>query len=95
MSMMAPFVAFTQPRSLVARSGAYRYILRPCHTLEGYLFEYSERARFGEAATVPLLQAIKSRPYGRGKAELTGVWLHLINAWKMVRRRVVAVEKAA
>ena len=41
----------------------------PCHhTLLGYLAEYIERARLGEAARVPLFQAIKHRPYGRGQA---------------------------
>jgi hypothetical protein len=39
---------------------------------------------------VPLFQAIKVRPYGRGKAQLTGERLDRINAWKMVRRRTKA-----
>src|SRR6516164_2934891 len=60
----------------------------PCHhTLEGYLCEYIERARLAEAGRVPLFQAIKSRPYGRGEAELNGARLNRINAWQMVRRR--------
>jgi hypothetical protein len=45
----------------------------PCHhTLKGYLAEYIERARSGEAAKAPLFQAIKHRPNGRGQAELPG-----------------------
>src|SRR5262249_12681514 len=60
----------------------------PCHhTLESYLAEYIERARLGEAARVPLFQAIKHRPYGRGQAELTGERFRRIGAWKMVQRR--------
>jgi hypothetical protein len=60
----------------------------PCHhTLEGYLAEYIERARLGEVARVPLFQAIKYRPYGRGEAQLNGERLHRTNAWQMVRRR--------
>jgi integrase len=60
----------------------------PCHhTLEGYLTEYIERARLAEAGRVPLFQAIKYRPYGRGLAELNGGRLHRNNAWAMVRRR--------
>src|SRR5499433_1187864 len=48
----------------------------PCHhTLEGYLAEYIERARLAEARRVPLFQAIKYRPYGRGEA-LNGEQLH-------------------
>jgi site-specific recombinase XerD len=63
----------------------------PCHhTLEGYLTEYIEHARLGEAARVPLFQAIKHRPYGRGPAELTGERFHRIGAWKMVQRRAKA-----
>jgi len=63
----------------------------PCHhTLEGYLSEYIEHARLGEAARVPLFQAIKHRPYGRGQAELTGERFHRISAWKMVQRRARA-----
>jgi len=63
----------------------------PCHhTLEGYLTEYIEHARLGEAARIPLFQAIKVRPYGRGEAELNGVRLNRINAWQMVRRRAKA-----
>ena len=63
----------------------------PCHhTLEGYLAEYIERARLGEVARVPLFQAIKSRPYGRGEAQLNGERLHRTNAWQMVRRRARA-----
>ena len=59
----------------------------PCHhTLEGYLVEYIEPARLGEAARVSLSQAIKHRPYGRGQAEL----FHRVNAWKMVQRRARA-----
>ena len=42
------------------------------------------------AGRVPLFQAIKVRPYGRGEAELNGVRLHRINAWQMVRRRAKA-----
>jgi integrase/recombinase XerD len=62
----------------------------PCHhMLEGYLSEYIERARLGEAR-VPALPGLKHRPYGRGQAELTGVRLDRINAWKMVRRRAKA-----
>jgi site-specific recombinase XerD len=60
----------------------------PCHhTLEGYLTDYIERARLTEAGRVPLFQAIKYRPYGRGQAELNGERLHRNNAWAMVRRR--------
>jgi hypothetical protein len=45
----------------------------PCHhTLEAYLTEYRERGRLAEAGRVPLFQAIKYRPYGRGQAELNG-----------------------
>ena len=45
----------------------------PCHhTLEGYLTEYVEHTRLSEAGRIPLFQAIKYRPYGRGPAELTG-----------------------
>jgi site-specific recombinase XerD len=63
----------------------------PCHhTLEGYLAEYIEHARLSEAGKVPLFQAIKHRPYGRGPAELTGERLDRINAWKMVRQRAKA-----
>src|SRR5215831_5025510 len=41
----------------------------PCHhTLEGYLAEYLERAQLADAGRVPLFQAIKYRPYGRGEA---------------------------
>jgi site-specific recombinase XerC len=59
----------------------------PCHhTLEGYLTDI-ERARLGELAKVPLFQAIKVRPYGRGEAMLNGERLHRTNAWAMVRRR--------
>ena len=43
-----------------------------------------------EAGRVPLFQAIKSRPYGRGEAQLNGERLHRINAWQMVRRRAKA-----
>jgi len=43
-----------------------------------------------EAGRVPLFQAIKHRPYGRGPAELTGERLDRINAWKMVWRRAKA-----
>ena len=50
----------------------------PHHALEGYLAEYIVHARLGEAARVPLFQAIKHRPYGRGQAEV-------IDAWKMAR----------
>jgi integrase len=56
--------------------------------LEGYLAEYVERARLTEAGRVPLFQAIKYRPYGRGQAELNGELR--INAWAMVRRRAKA-----
>jgi integrase len=52
--------------------------------------EYIECARLGEAARVPLFQAIKVRPYGRGEAELNGVRLNRINAWQMVRQRAKA-----
>jgi len=63
----------------------------PCHhTLEGYLAEYVERAPLSEAGRIPLFQAIKHRPYGRGQAELTGERLDRINAWKMVHRRAKA-----
>ena len=63
----------------------------PCHhTLEGYLAEYVERAPLSEAGRIPLFQAIKHRPYGRGQAELTGERLDRINAWKMVHRRAEA-----
>src|SRR5262245_41847327 len=63
----------------------------PCyHTLEGYLSEYIEQARLGELGRVPLFQAIKHRPYGRGQAELTGKRRDRIKAWKMVRRRAKA-----
>jgi len=63
----------------------------PCHhTLEGYLAEYIECARLADAGRVPLFQAIKVRPYGRGEAELNGVRLNRINAWQMVRRRAKA-----
>ena len=63
----------------------------PCHhTLEGYLAEYVERARLGDAGRVPLFQAIKSRPYGRGEAILNGERLHRTNAWAMVRWRAKA-----
>jgi integrase len=49
-----------------------------------------ERGRLGEAGRVPLFQAIKYRPYGRGEAQLYGKRLNRINAWKMVRRRARA-----
>jgi site-specific recombinase XerD len=63
----------------------------PCHhTLEGYLAEYIERAALADAGRVPLFQAIKHRPYGRGQAELTGERLDRLSAWKMVRRRARA-----
>jgi site-specific recombinase XerD len=63
----------------------------PCHhTLEGYLSEYIERARLGEAGRVPLFQAIKVRPYGRGETMLNGERLHRTNDWQMVRRRAKA-----
>jgi site-specific recombinase XerD len=63
----------------------------PCHhTLEVYLTEYIERARLAETGRVPLFQAIKYRPYGRGRAELNGERLHRANAWAMVRRRAKA-----
>jgi site-specific recombinase XerD len=63
----------------------------PCHhTLEGYLAEYLEHAQLGEAGRVPLFQAIKYRPYGRGQAVLNGERLHRANAWAMVRRRAKA-----
>ena len=42
------------------------------------------------AGRVPLFQAIKVRPYGRGEAKLNGVRLNRINAWQMVRRRAKA-----
>jgi site-specific recombinase XerD len=65
----------------------------PCHhTLEGYLTEYIECARLAEAGRVPLFQAIKPRPYGRGEAQLNGARLHRIAAWKMVRRRAKAAS---
>jgi hypothetical protein len=44
----------------------------------------------GEVARVPLFQAIKYRPYGRGEAQLNGERLHRTNAWQMVRRRAKA-----
>jgi site-specific recombinase XerD len=47
-------------------------------------------ARLGEAARVPLFQAIKHRPYGRGQAQLTGERLDRTNAWKVVQRRARA-----
>jgi site-specific recombinase XerD len=63
----------------------------PCHhTLEAYLAEYLERAQLADAGRVPLFQAIKSRPYGRGEAQLNGERLHRNNAWAMVRRRAEA-----
>ena len=63
----------------------------PCHhTLEGYLSEYIERARLVDAGRMPLFQAIKSRPYGRREAVLSGERLHRTNAWQMVRRRAKA-----
>ena len=62
----------------------------PCHHTLGYLAEYIERARLGEVVRVPLFQVIKSRPYGRGEAQLNGERLHRTNAWQMVRRRARA-----
>jgi site-specific recombinase XerD len=47
-------------------------------------------ARLTDAGRVPLFQAIKYRPYGRGEAVLNGERLDRINAWKMVRRRAKA-----
>jgi hypothetical protein len=44
----------------------------------------------GEVARVPLFQAIKYRPYGRGEAQLNGERLHRTSAWQMVRRRAKA-----
>jgi integrase/recombinase XerD len=44
----------------------------------------------GDAGRVPLFQAIKVRPYGRGEAMLNGERLHRTNAWQMVRRRAKA-----
>ena len=45
----------------------------PCHHTPGGLPRRIHRAaRLGEAARVPLFEAIKHRPYGRGQAELTG-----------------------
>jgi integrase len=49
-----------------------------------------ECARLAEAGRVPLFQAIKCRPHGRGEAVLNGERLDRINAWKMVRRRAKA-----
>jgi len=40
-----------------------------------------------DAGRVPLFQAIKHRPWGRGAAELHGERLHRTNAWAMVQRR--------
>jgi len=63
----------------------------PCHhTLEGYLAEYLDRAELTDSVRVPLFQAIKCRPYGRGEAQLNGERLHRNNAWAMVRRRAKA-----
>ena len=63
----------------------------PCHhTLEGYLAEYLERAKLADAGRIPLFQAIKYRPYGRGEAQLNGERLHRNDAWAMVRRRARA-----
>src|SRR5262249_53857038 len=72
------------------RRGSKLHEMPSHHMLEGYLAEYVERARLGELGRVPLFQAIKHRPYGRGQAELTGERLDRINAWKMVRRRAKA-----
>jgi integrase len=49
------------------------------------------RARLAEVGRVPLFQAIKYRPYGRGEAVLDGERLYRTNDWHMVRRR----DKAA
>jgi integrase/recombinase XerC len=65
----------------------------PCHhTLEGYLAEYIERAWLGEAGRVPLFQAIKVRPYGRGEAQLNGERFHRTNAWQMVRHPAASIH---
>src|SRR5262245_31032517 len=46
----------------------------PCHhTLEGYLAECIECARLAEDGQVPLFQAIKCRPYGRGVRDIAQV----------------------
>jgi site-specific recombinase XerD len=60
----------------------------PCHhTLEGYLAEYLERGGLVGNLKLPLFQAIKHRPFGRGEAELNGRRLSRVNAWQMVQRR--------
>ena len=51
---------------------------------------YLERAQLADAGRVPLFQAIKYRPYGRGEAQLNGERLHRNDAWAMVRRRARA-----
>lgn len=64
----------------------------PCHhTLEEYLGEWIERAGLdGAAATTPLFQSVKRRPYGRGEPELSGRALSRVEAWAMVQRRGLA-----
>jgi Aldo/keto reductase family/Phage integrase family len=47
-------------------------------------------AQLGVAGRVPLFQAIRHRPWGRGAAELNGERLNRINAWPMVQRRAKA-----
>ena len=44
----------------------------------------------GDAARVPLFQAIKHRPFGRGVPELNGERFNRINAWQMLQRRAKA-----
>jgi site-specific recombinase XerC len=63
----------------------------PCHhTLEAYLAEYVEAAKLANEPRLPLFQAIKHRPYGRGAAELNGQRFDRANAWQMVQRRAKA-----
>src|SRR5262245_28114648 len=65
----------------------------PCHhTLEGYLAEYIECARLVEAARVPLFQAIKHRPYGRGQANrrCNGKTASTLGRWCAVAPRLPA-----
>src|SRR5262245_49578034 len=84
---------FHQQRRLWVRlheKGGKFHEMRCHHTLEGYLAEYLERAQLADAGRVPLFQAIKCRPYGRGEAQLNGERLHRNDAWAMVRRRAKA-----
>lgn len=66
----------------------------PCHhTLEEYLSDYIEAAGLADAAaTTPLFQSFKRRPYGRGEPELSGRALTRVEAWQMVQRRGAAAE---